>query len=74
MLKIFDPPFRWNLASRNYIGSLAEGEKAYVYEEFFEHILPCCARILSFAGDCDLLFVGRSPESIFDHLSGVVVP
>ena len=72
MSKILDPPFRWNLASQNHIGRLAEGEKAHVYDEFFEHVLPCCAKILSFAGDCDLLFVGRSPESIFDHLSGLL--
>ena len=33
--------------------------------------MKCCARILSFSSDANLVFVGRSPESFFDYLSGV---
>ncbi|NLC24613.1 MAG: hypothetical protein GX776_09170 [Oxalobacter sp.] len=35
-------------------------------------MLPCCARIIAFAGNSDLVFVGRSPESFFDLLSGML--
>src|SRR6476660_5343311 len=67
-----DLPFRWNLTNRTHLGSLVKGEKAEVYNGFFDHLLPCCSRVLAFAGDSDLVFVGRSPESIFDHLSGLL--
>jgi hypothetical protein len=32
----------------------------------------CCSRIIAFADDSNLVFVGRSPESIFDYLSGLL--
>lgn len=70
---MFDPPFRWNITNQTQLGTLVKGDKAYVYDEFYEHILPCCSRVLSFADDSDLVFVGRSPESIFDHLSGLLL-
>jgi hypothetical protein len=35
--------------------------------------LICCARVLAFAGDSDLVFVGRSPESLFDLMSGLLL-
>jgi hypothetical protein len=72
MAKIVDSPFRWDITNQKYLGSLVKGEKAEVYKEFFEQLLPCCSRVLAFAGDSDLIFVGRSPESIFDHLSGLL--
>lgn len=65
-------PFRWDLTNRNHLGSLVEGEKAVSYPGFFDDLLCCCSRVLAFAGDSDLIFVGRSPESIFDHLSGLL--
>jgi hypothetical protein len=72
MSGMFEQPFRWNITNQIYLGSLVKGEKAAVYKGFFDQILPCCARVLAFAGDADLTFVGRSPESIFDHLSGLL--
>jgi hypothetical protein len=71
MSERFDPPFRWNVTNQIYLGSLVTGEKADVYDGFFDQLLACCSRLLAFAGDADLTFVGRSPESIFDHLSGL---
>jgi hypothetical protein len=38
--------------------------------ELLLELARCCARVLAFAGDSDLVFVGRSPESLFDLLSG----
>src|SRR5689334_20786674 len=69
---MFDIPFRWHLTNQIYLGSMVEGEKAGICPGFHDHILRCCSRVLAFAGDTDLIFVGRSPESIFDHLSGLL--
>lgn len=65
-------PFRWNLTHRNYLGNLIEGERARSYEEFTDDLLLCCSRIIAFCDDSNLVFVGRSPESIFDYLSGLL--
>ena len=67
-----EPPFRWDITRRARLGNLVEGEKAPAYGAFLDELLPCCSRILAFAGDSDPIFVGRSPESIFDHLSGLL--
>lgn len=66
------PPFRWDLQHRNQLGSLVEGERAPSYPLFHDQLLVCCSRVIAFGGDADLVFVGRSPESIFDHLSGLL--
>lgn len=50
-------------------------EMAKAQKEAHRHsqdLLKCCARIISLMGHCDLVFVGRSPEPIFDHLSGLL--
>lgn len=65
-------PFRWNLAERSQLGSLLEGEPAEDYPEFVDHLRDCCARVVASAGDGDLVFVGRSPESLFDYLGGIL--
>src|SRR5688572_2522645 len=68
-----EKPFRWDLTRRNQLGKLIEGEKAQTYDAFSDQLLHCCARVLALGGDSDLVFVGRSPESIFDHLSGLLL-
>jgi hypothetical protein len=65
-------PFRWNLTHRNHLGSLLDGERASTYDDFNDDLLRCCAKILAFAGNSNLVFVGRSPESLFDLLSGLL--
>lgn len=67
-----ETPFRWNLTHRNHLGKLIDGERARTYNNFVDDLLPCCSRILAFADDSNLVFVGRSPESIFDYLSGLL--
>ena len=69
---MFPIPFRWDLTNRNHLGSLIDGEKAASYPNFLDHLLCCCSKVLALGGDSDLIFVGRSPESIFDHLSGLL--
>ncbi len=44
----------------------------YSYEWFLNQIASCAARVIAFCADSDLCFVGRSPESLFDHLSGLL--
>lgn len=66
-------PFRWNLTHRNHLGNLLKGERARThYANFADDLLQCCSRILTFSDDSNLVFVGRSPESIFDYLSGLL--
>ena len=70
-------PFRWNLQRREQLGRLVVDDEV---EEarLFEWLLPmqpelrtCCAQILSQCRDSALVFVGRSPELLFDYLSGL---
>jgi len=65
-------PFRWDVTKREQLGRLLEGPVAGSYVGFSPKLLRCCARVLSFCDDSDLIFVGRSPESIFDLLSGLL--
>lgn len=67
-----ETPFRWDLTKRTQLGTLINREKAQTYKSFSDHLLRCCVRVLALAGDADLIFVGRSPESIFDYLSGLL--
>lgn len=70
---MFQPPFRWNIQRRNELGSLLDGPEAETYPGFLDDLLPCCAKVIGYSDDSDLYFVGRSPESLFDHLSGLLL-
>lgn len=73
MTWVSDPPFRWNLARREQLGSLLPEETApEPYPGFFDEVRECCVRVMASAADGDLVFVGRSPESLYDYLSGVL--
>ncbi|HEU0015420.1 MAG TPA: hypothetical protein VFQ45_17150 [Longimicrobium sp.] len=65
-------PFRWNLARRQRLGSLLEGPRAEAYRGFRDDLRACCVRVAAAAADGGMVFVGLSPESIYDHLSGVL--
>lgn len=62
-------PFRWNIAKREQLGAVSPVD---VSPEIVRHLRRCCARIISFCGNADLVFVGRSPEVVFDFLSGLL--
>lgn len=64
-------PFRWNLARRAELGRLVEGVRAASYPEMLDDLAECAARVVATAGATTMVFVGRSPESLFDYLSGV---
>ena len=63
-------PFRWDVARREQLGSLPLGEEAPSYPGFEAELRTCCARVVSAGQNSDFVFIGRSPESIFDYLSG----
>jgi hypothetical protein len=65
-------PFRWNVAKREQLGRLTAGETATTYPGFWQEFRECAARVVANAGDANLCFVGRSPESLFDYLSGAL--
>jgi hypothetical protein len=65
-------PFRWDITKREQLGRLVHGPQAEPYPGFFEDFQACCSRVVAFCDNADLVFVGRSPESIFDHLSGLL--
>ena len=64
-------PFRWNIKKREQLGRLVSGAPPETYTEFPSQLRECSARVVAVAGDSNLVFVGRSPESLFDYLSGV---
>ncbi len=72
-MDLFQPPFRWNLRFRATLGSLVEGERAASYPEFADDLLTCAVQCVAFSQNADLYFIGRSPESVFDLLSGLLL-
>jgi hypothetical protein len=65
-------PFRWDVTRREQLGSLVTGEARRFDATFLNELRDCCARVLPLAGDSRLVFVGRSPESLYDYLSGLL--
>ncbi len=63
-------PFRWDLPGGDRIGSLTEGidpDPSHV-----DALAECAAKLLARSADGDLYFVGRSPDSVYDLLGGVL--
>jgi hypothetical protein len=67
-------PFRWNIAKREQLGRLVEGDYDVPTSTFIDAIQVCCAHVLAFSDNADLVFIGRSPENLFDYLSGLLAP
>jgi len=65
-------PFRWNLAKREQIGDLADVVPPETYPGYEDEVRATAALVLARAGNSDLVFVGRSPECLFDYLSGLM--
>jgi hypothetical protein len=64
-------PFRWDIRRREQLGTLLGGERPATEPGFLQDLRRCAAKSVAAAGDAQLVFVGRSPESLFDYLSGV---
>lgn len=64
-------PFRWNLKKREQLGKLLDIEAGAAYGEYTEQLAQCASRVVARSANKKIVFVGRSPENIFDYLSGV---
>lgn len=64
-------PFRWNVARREQLGRLLEGDKAETYRGYFGDVRTLAAKVVARASGADVVFVGRSVEGVFDYLSGI---
>ena len=69
---ILATPFRWNVARREQLGGLISGlaPGAPLNDMFLESLRSTAARVLAHANTSDLAFIGRTPESLYDYLSG----
>ena len=65
-------PFRWNIARRNELGSLLKGPHAESWPGFIVELRRTTALAVARSGPGTIVFVGRSLESSFDYLSGIV--
>jgi hypothetical protein len=64
-------PFRWDLVRPDALGSLLDGLPTPILPLKAE-MVACAATVLARSGGGRLLFVGRSADSLFDFLKGVV--
>jgi hypothetical protein len=65
------PPFRWDLVTPDQLGSLlAGGAEPDLW--FLEELVACAGKVLARSGDGDVVFVGRSLDSMFDLLGGAL--
>lgn len=62
--------FRWDIARREQLGRLVTGEPVEGLASLLEEVRRCSARVIAMSGDSRLVFVGRSPETLFDYLTG----
>lgn len=64
-------PFRWDVTRREQLGGLVTGPGEDLW--FCDELEECAARVLARCANArQLYFVGRSPASIFDFLSGAL--
>lgn len=64
-------PFRWDLIAPDQLGSLLVGT-ASPDLWFLDELVACAGKVLARSGNGDLVFVGRSLDSMFDLLSGAI--
>ena len=64
-------PFRWDLTRPDQLGTLLEGSPSPDLW-FRDALAQCAARVLARSGGGDLVFVGRSGDSLYDLLTGVL--
>lgn len=64
-------PFRWNLVTPDELGSLLAGTSTPDLW-FLDDLVACAGKVLARSRDGDLVFVGRSLDSMFDLFSGAL--
>jgi hypothetical protein len=65
------PPFRWDLVTPDQLGSLI-ADSAAPNLWFLDDLVACAGKVVARSGDADLVFVGRSLDSMFDFLGGAL--
>src|SRR5690349_8053647 len=79
-LQLMPPVFRWDITRPEQLGRLVKIEAPLRpahcvdptpdFDVFVDAVRRCCARVIGAAGDSHLVFIGRSPESLYDYLAG----
>jgi len=64
-------PFRWDLVTPDQLGSLLAGT-APPDLWYLDDLVACAGKVLARSGNGDLVFVGRSLDSMFDLLSAAL--
>jgi len=64
-------PFRWDLGMPDQLGSLLAGT-APPDLWYLDDLVACAGKVLARSGNGDLVFVGRSLDSMFDLLSAAL--
>lgn len=64
-------PFRWDLITPDQLGSLLHGTTEPDLW-FLPHLVACTGKVLARSGNGDLVFVGRSLDSMVDLLGGAL--
>jgi hypothetical protein len=64
-------PFRWDLITPDQLGSLLSGTSVPDLW-FLDDLVACAGKVLARSGNGDLVFVGRSLDSMFDLLGGAL--
>ncbi|MFJ5989436.1 hypothetical protein [Lentzea sp. NPDC092896] len=64
-------PFRWDLVAPDQLGSLLDDVVA-PEPWYLEDLAECAGKVLARGGNGDLVFVGRSLDSMFDLLGGAL--
>lgn len=65
-------PFRWSLSKREQLGSWPQAaSRPRLRDDYLEQLRTATARVLAMSTGADLAFIGRTPENLFDYLSGV---
>ena len=62
--------FRWDITRREQLGRLVASGPADAVTHILEHVRHCSARVIAMAGNARLVFVGRSPDALYDYLTG----
>ncbi|MEV0718159.1 hypothetical protein [Asanoa sp. NPDC050611] len=64
-------PFRWDLVTPDQLGSLRNGTAEPTLWHLAD-LVACTGKVLARSGDADLVFVGRSLDSMYDLLGGAM--
>lgn len=64
-------PFRWDLVAPDQLGSMLD-DIATPEPWYLDDLAECTGKVLARSGNGDLVFVGRSLDSMFDLLSGAL--